>query len=335
MIKTFRTHIWWKAVVPQAMGWVYFGWLMGFANNPDKWFQTLWFAVALVSTAAFGYLFNDWCDIDSDQKARKQNLLSSWPQGIQLLFLFLLLVAALGSWYMLQKSIWVNLLYALQLLSLLAYSIKPIRLKERGIYGVLCDAFYGHVNPALITLTFFIDGETKNPVLVLLLCLVAMVAAIKGVRNIILHQIDDRKKDNLAAVNTFVVKHGALFALTFVNNLLKSEMVFLLLMVLCISYILPPFILSFMLFAVITYLKFSGWKLSYLPARQLQFKFLFFLNDYFENYIPVFLSLLLAVQHHELFWIVPLHLVLFPSFVFNFYNDIKTIRQNFDTEHDY
>lgn len=335
MIKTLRTHIWWKAVVPQAMGWVYFGWLMGYTENHDKWFQTLWFLVSLLSTAAFGYLFNDWCDIESDKKAGKENLLSSWPPAMQIVFLLLLAIAALGSWYMLDKGWMVNALYALQILSLLAYSLKPIRLKERALLGVLCDAFYGHVNPALITLTFFLDAETRSPVLILLLSLVAIVSAIKGVRNILLHQIDDRKKDQRSGVNTFVVKNGALFALTYINNFLKSEILFLVLLVGVISYLFPPFVLSLLLFALITYLKFSGWKLSYLPKRQLQFKFLFFLNNYFEEYLPLFVLIILCVHQPWLSFLLPLHLILFPAFLRHLWRDIKTIRLNFETEHDY
>ena len=334
-MKILRANIWWNVVVPQVLGWIYFCLLIGDSEYHHRWYQILCFLIPLITTAAFGYLLNDYCDIESDKKAGKKNLLATVSPLVRTILVLVFFSVAVVSWFVIKKGILINVLYALQLIALIIYSVKPFRLKERALLGVLCDSFYGHINPALITLTFFLSGETQQPVLISLLAFITVVTCIKGIRNILLHQIDDRKKDAKAGLNTFVVKHGGLFTLYYINTLLYFEIFFLLLLIAHISYLLPPFILSLLLFSIITYLKFSGWKLSYLPKRQLKFKFLFFLNDYYERWMPVFFLLILCV-HQPLFLILLLlHLVLFPSFITKLWSDIETIQQNFKTEEDY
>src|ERR1043165_4759514 len=302
----------------------------------SAWPQLALFFVTLISTAAFGYLLNDFCDIKSDNIAGKANSLQQIAPWFRVAIVLLPLVIASVSWALLHFRLCATVLFLMQLLSLIAYSVPPLRFKERSWLGVVTDAFYGHINPVFITLTAFMSFHIFNPKYALALTgLIFFCTALKGIRNILLHQIDDRKKDARAHVNTFVVKNGSLLSFNLVNRLLGFEVFILVLLIGLLSLFFPPFLLSILVFAVITYLKFSGWKLSYLPKRQLRFKFRHFLNDYFEGWMPLFFLLLLTTRNHQLFWLLPLHLILFPSFIIKLWNDLRTIRQNFKTEHDY
>ena len=335
-MKFLRLNQWWHAIVPQAMGWVYFCILTGGLVLPEQTQRLLAYVGALFFTAAFGYLFNDYCDIEADRVAGKKNFVAGLPAAIRLPVVLLVLSAGLLCWALPQPNLLAHTFYGLQVLLLILYSAPPVRLKNKGLWGVLADAYYGHVNPVLITLALFYNPATLVTrgvvffVFILLVCL-----WLKGLRNILVHQIEDRKKDRHANTQTYVIEKGPVYALTLVNRLLVPEVVCTLLLAICLAVLFPPIIVAVVMFAVITYLKFSGWKLAYLPRRQLRFKFLYFLNDFFEQWLPVFLLIILTVAQKQYWVLLVFHVVLFPRFVTDLFKDFKQIAENFKTEEDY
>ncbi len=335
-MKLLRTNIWWNAVVPQVLGWVYFAMLAGASPLTINWKLLILFFIATISIAAFGYLINDFFDVDVDAIAGKKNALAAFSVPLRIVFVALPLIVGIAAWATMPLPVGATILFVLQIIALVIYSAPPFRLKNRGLAGIVADAFYGHINPVFITLTALIPGYSlKGPAVIILFVILFLAVSFKGVRNILLHQIQDRKKDAVAGTTTFVVKKGALFSLNLVNCLVPAEIALTALLALFISFFLPPFFLSLFLFTILTYLKFSGWKLAYLPKRQLKFKFLYFINDYYEGWLPVFFLILLAIKHHSLSWLLPTHLILFPAFITKLAKDLKTIAQNFKTEDDY
>lgn len=302
-------------------------------NDTQRFFA---YAGALIFTAAFGYLFNDYCDIESDRLAGKKNFVAGLPAVLRAPLVLLMLSGGVFCWVLTEPGLLATLFYALQIAALVLYSAPPTRLKNQGLYGVLADAFYGHVNPVLVTLALFYNPATELTkgvvffVLVLLACLF-----LKGLRNILVHQLQDRKEDRHASTRTFVIAKGPVYTLTLVNRLLVAEIIFTVLLAVCLSVLFPPVVLALILFGVITYLKFSGWKLSYLPKRQLRFKFLYFLNDFFEQWLPVFLLIIIVAGTKQYFVLLIFHLVLFPRFLVGLVKDFKQIADNFKTEEDY
>lgn len=337
MFKIFRTQNWWTIIIPQILGWVYYCELSSTEHfvfqQPER---VLYFLGGVLAIAAFGYAFNDLCDITIDATAGKKNHLAGLSNPIRLLAISIPLAVGIFFWYKVNAGTATNILYGLQIVSLIIYSAPPFRLKEKSLAGIVTDAFYGHVNPTLFTLgTFAMWGHQTPEYTTILLTLILVSTILKGVRNILLHQLDDRKNDKRAGINTFVTKNGGLFTLYFINNILRFEVVFTILLAFTISYTHPPFFLSVLLFGIFTYLKFSGWKLAYLPKRQLKFKFLYFLNDYYEGWVPVFFLILLSVGYNRFLIVLLLHLVLFPSFIIKLWQGMKIIRHNFKTEDDY
>ena len=337
MLKLFRTNTWWNAVVPQVLGWMYLCIRLD-VHGPDiRMRDVMLFFVALVSISTFGYLFNDLCDVESDKKAGKKNTLGKFPFTVRLIIVVLPLLIGVATWHDIFANAVANVLFGLQIMALVLYSLSPIRLKERGALGVVADAFYGHINPVLITLFAFMFDTTGRAGIsgLIFLSILLVCLTLKGIRNILLHQLDDRKNDQRAGIQTFVVKNGAYPTLLFINNLLPFEILFTILLALVFGYIYPPFFIWTLLFFIITYFKFSGWKLRDLPKRQLKFKFLYFLNDYYEGWMPVFFLIMLCISEPQLSFLLILHLILFPGFITKLWADIKTIRENFKTEDDY
>lgn len=353
MLKLLRANLWWNAVVPQVLGWVYFS-MLYVADNTLRRFQGcsppletdaaiyLLFFVSLIGISSFGYLFNDWCDKEADKAAGKTNLLAAYKPWIAVVIVIAPLLLGTLSWIVMQSEMGhdrfhhSNILFTCQLLLLVVYSQPPVRLKDRAALGVIADAVYGHLNPVFVTLAVFFPFSTGNKWAIVFFTILFAVCSIKGLRNILLHQLHDRKSDAKARTNTAVLNYGALKTIGFINRILiPSEAVALTMLVLVISYKFPPFVISYLLFLFMNYLKFSGWKIHDLPARQLKFKFLHFLNDYYESWMPVFFLIILTSLQIEFLFLLILHLIVFPDFVLKLWRDLKTINENFKTEEDY
>jgi 4-hydroxybenzoate polyprenyltransferase len=258
-MKLLRANIWWNAIVPQVLGWCYFFLLVFFTCNGSinaelylKNFSL--FFVSLVCTAMFGYLLNDWCDVDTDKISDKVNLLTKYNTIQKAAISFLPLIIGVIAWFSISKTSMANFFFTLQILSLFLYSVPPFRFKNRGVLGIVADAFYGHINPVLITLFVFpfYEGEAIKYFSEELLFFILLFAlSLKGIRNILLHQIEDRKKDKRANIQTYVVKYGGLYTVHLLNKLLPLEIFFTGLLALTISFFVPPFFLSFFFFFVV------------------------------------------------------------------------------------
>jgi len=293
------------------------------------------FFIALIAISVWGYLFNDLCDVKSDLRSGKKNSLANYSVPVRLIITVIPLALGVVAWAYVSRGNVANVLFGLQILALWVYSAPPFRLKGRGIAGVVTDSFYGHVNPVFITL-FTFHFHTANELLTMLvLVLICITTVLKGIRNILLHQIDDRKADSKAGVQTYVVGKGALGILYFINNTLPFEVFFTVLLVIVLTIVTPPLLVWAIIFAVITYLKFSGWKLADIPRKQLKFKFLYFLNDFYENWLPVLFLIVFSIAYPRFSFLLILHLLMFPGFVAKLISDIKTIRENFKTEEEY
>ncbi len=333
----FRFNNWWSVIIPQILGWIYFCELSSEQSFLlADWQKVLLFLGGVLSISAFGYAFNDYCDVESDIASGKKNSLSGFSSPVKIAIAVFPLIVGIVCWTLVHAGYVANTLYALQILALIFYSAPPIRLKQRALLGVLADAFYGHINPAFFTIFTFINFSfAAQKIYIPILGVIFICTSIKGIRNILLHQMEDRKRDAKAGIPTFVVKYKALFSLQVINQLLPVEVFFTVMLALLISILHPPFLLSILIFSGLTYFKFSGWKLGYLPKRQLKFKFLYFINDYYEGWMPVFFLIIISAHQPALIFLLILHLLLFPSFIIKTGKGLKAIWENFKTEEEY
>jgi 4-hydroxybenzoate polyprenyltransferase len=162
------------------------------------------FACMVVFTAlylAFGYMINDYADREVDRKAGKVNVIGQLAQPIAWMLLLLTLFAGafvLCSFYRQPLVDWsVILAYA----AAAAYSLPPIRLKERGVLGLGTSAIAQRVCPTLVLFAIYDhwNGDT-----VVFLALYAVI----GLRWILIHQILDEANDCNTGVRTFVSQRG-------------------------------------------------------------------------------------------------------------------------------
>lgn len=171
------------AAVPTSVG--IWPWLAGL----------LWVAALL----AFGYTWNDRCDRADDRRAgravRDEKLLRTasvvWAAAMLLSGIMLAVVA---------ESAWTLLLMVATMVLAWAYSVPGLRLKERGLAGVVTGALSQRALPLLVLL----HAVEAPPMLSAgLVCL----ATAWGVRAMVTHQVLDAANDGVADVDTWVRRH--------------------------------------------------------------------------------------------------------------------------------
>jgi 4-hydroxybenzoate polyprenyltransferase len=150
----------------------------------------------------YGYVLNDIFDVQADESVGKYNIVSHWNKyqkwGV------LVFSASAGVSVLAAHNIKTLPFLIAQLIVLFVYSVPVIRLKERGLSGILADAFYAYVNPAIIMLIVLkayaeIDLFIYVFIFLFYLCI--------GLKNIFQHQADDLSNDLKAGIKTFASQY--------------------------------------------------------------------------------------------------------------------------------
>ena len=198
-----RVNDWWWSKAALLMGMIYLFTLR--YSIPLRQFipLSLLSLTTIVGFASFGYLVNDLFDIEKDAHAGKANFLTGKSITFIAIIFFISIVFISAPWVFLPKNRFSLGLIAIQLLLFALYSISPVRLKERGMAGIITDALYAHSVPVFLAaytyslaagVTFF------TPDMIILF----LWQFISGVRNIVLHQADDVDADKKSGSRNFI-----------------------------------------------------------------------------------------------------------------------------------
>jgi 4-hydroxybenzoate polyprenyltransferase len=145
-----------------------------------------------------GFLLNDFFDAEPDRIARKNNITLKYKPIYVAIVIFILILSGLA----LSSIISISIVYLLlvQLALLIAYSVKYIRLKERGFWGILTDATYAHLIPEIILLILI--NKYSNQIFVPVFFLLMSFSI--GLRDILIHQLKDYENDKKSNTKTYV-----------------------------------------------------------------------------------------------------------------------------------
>lgn len=164
--------------------------------------------LALTVAATYVSLLNDWTDRADDHAAGKTNRLAQVSAGRFAALLGSCVVAGAAFMaYFWSVGHQVCLLYLGTWVAYSLYSLPPIRLKGRGLAGVLADAAGAHLFPQLLA-TALVSAWSQQTLPPLWTGAVTTLALASGIRNIIWHQLSDAANDAQAGVRTFVTGRG-------------------------------------------------------------------------------------------------------------------------------
>ena len=200
-----RRRAWWYNKVPLS---VTFGLLLvdGHALTWSALAALLLLVLAVCAAANYGYAVNELFDIGEDARAGRVNAASSLGTLRVQTIAFasasvaLLVATAAGGVIALVVTL-------LEVAQPLAYSVPPLRIKERGWLAVGSDALAAHVYPAVLALLAVTHWHARSVPVTLAVAAVVW-SATAGTRGILGHLLSTAERDRGAGLRTVAHVHG-------------------------------------------------------------------------------------------------------------------------------
>lgn len=266
---------------------------------------------ALIVGAIYVSVINDITDVKEDAIAGKRNNMANVNPWVKLTVVVLCLLFGAYVIFLLYPDIRSMIFGTLTYIVFTLYSVKPIRLKKRGIWGVLCDACGAHLFPSLlitVNLAFYF-GIRIN---LLLTGAIVIWALMYGLRGILWHQFVDRENDLKSGTNTFAIHvEPATFK--------GTEKIIFAIEVVALAIMLSPVFNFYMFLGILLYILLVSarwyvldYKLFLILSPKNQ-GYQLLMDDYYLVFLPLSLLLTNALTFYFGWFILLAHIVLFPS----------------------
>jgi len=167
--------------------------------------KLLWLLAAVVVGAVYVSVINDLTDINEDAAAGKPNRMAKIAPVWRITIVSSCLLMGLAFGWMIWPDYLSLFCYSMAWIVFSLYSIPPVRLKKRGIWGVLCDAMGAHLFPTLFIVSS-LSGPTPSGINTTWFIAAGLWSFIYGLRGILWHQFHDRTNDILSGTTTFASK---------------------------------------------------------------------------------------------------------------------------------
>ena len=272
--------------------------------------------LCVCSVAAFGYIVNDVFDISCDLAAGKENAMTHVSHWQRSMYVGITLAAGATSLAFLPRSRAAVILLGVNYVLPLIYSAPPIRLKERGILGVLADSLAAHVFPTLFFCAVLIPmGNARESASVGVAACAAIWAFGLGLRGILIHQLRDRQHDRATDIRTFVTNRPPeTIRFLILRVTLPVEMIALAGFLLLVAPESRLLALVFVLYLISETVKVgSGTRVAFIYPEKPGFERYVPLvnNNFYELWLPFTLAVQLSLKSPKFIWIGIVHLFLF------------------------
>lgn len=304
----------WKYKVPLLLSFPYFFLLTDSISSEVAVYSIFCAYITTIGFAGIGYLTNDLADRKSDQLAGKSNALVNMPAGWIACLFIVFTGLALAPWlYLPVDKVSIGLI-ALELLLFVAYAFPPLRLKEKGILGVIVDALYAHVVPGILaSWTFFLVTDQSYSNWTLFLLFMVGWQLVSGIRNIVSHQVKDVNNDLVSGEKTFITTVGEVKGQSLLKRfLVPLEMLTFLGFLVFLSLEIPYLPLVFLIHLPIAWVQFQR-KREDTSETQLKHFTTLVLDQFYVLWLPLIILSAGVFIEMEMRQIILLHLILLPS----------------------
>jgi hypothetical protein len=268
---------------------------------------------ALMPQAAYVALINDLTDRSEDLASGQRNgSLGRSPRAIALMLACCIVPGLLLAFYWRRDLALVGL-YVAGWAAFAAYSLPPVRLKSREIWGAMADAAGAHLFPTLlgVLLVYRWQATAIDPVWFMA---VAVWSFCYGLRGILWHQLIDRENDSKSGVRTFVQTHRVETLRLFAHLIFAVEIGALGCMLWLISNSLPIIFLALYLLVEWWCARLGAHPVILVPregkaTREGQHRLVLF--QYYEFFLPLGLLLGSSLRHPADALIAILHVLIF------------------------
>lgn len=200
-----RPQEWWSHKLPPLLAIAYATALM----SPVPLYRVALWAVFLLSSLVVGAIYvsviNDITDLEEDIASGKSNRIQQISKQYRWLIPAVCISLGFVFGYFIYPDLLSCILYLLSWIVFSLYSIKPIRLKNRGIWGVLADGCGSHVFTSLLMVSSINYITNQNTDWIWFIA-VGIWSLAYGLRGILWHQFSDRENDIKVNLNTYASK---------------------------------------------------------------------------------------------------------------------------------
>ncbi len=325
LLKIARFSSWWYYKIPLFVV-VLFITHVGEAKFSDLSIGSVFKALFLmVVGATFVSILNDFTDREVDLMANKNNNFSRFSSTQSALIMAITLgVCALMPW-ILRLNVNAFWTYFSAITSYILYSVKPLRFKDRGFWGMVFDSLGSVVFPMGSFLFTSIPNWSESISLVTQIILFLWLFFL-AMRSILVHQVEDKLNDMNSGTNTFVTR----FSEKMVNRIGLFMFVFEIasFLGLCFTlklYASPWFVFFFLfylgtqwLFKRIIWMKFSLF-------GKMNESSIVFMYDYYYSYLLMGLIFMMGIPLIWKFGLLVAIVILFPVYFKQQFNCLKTL----------
>lgn len=202
ILNVIRSHEWWAYKLPPLLAIGYATTLM---TDTPLYKVALWLIFLLCSLiigAIYVSVINDITDLEEDIASGKSNRIQQVPKQYRWIIPAFCILLGIVFGYFLYPDVLSCFLYSLSWIVFSLYSIKPFRLKNRGILGVIADGCGSHLFPSLLMVSCM-SYVTNQQIDYIWFTAVGIWALAYGLRGILWHQFSDRENDIKVNLNTY------------------------------------------------------------------------------------------------------------------------------------
>lgn len=240
VVRFFNKYLGWRnwsvltynSVIENVFLFFYIAFLKGLSGSIFLFDFFAFFLFSAFSTT-YGYLINDLADKELDKKHEKANSFEEdSPAKALLIVVFFFLLSVVFAVFFIRRPLFLWLWLSWVLLATF-YSIRPVRLKERGKVGLFFVVIAQRVLPTVIIFSAF---QYFGPIDVVLFTIYIFF---RGLSSDLNHQLDDYQRDSRTGTRTYTVDAGFQKAKTVFHISLETERALLLVCLFCMYLKLP------------------------------------------------------------------------------------------------
>lgn len=331
--RTIRSGDWWEHKLPPILA---IGYATAIGTNTSL-IQVapslLFLLLAITIGAIYVSTINDIADMEEDRQSGKSNRMEKIAKKYRWIIPLISIFLGIYFFYSFLPDILSASLYLFPWITFSLYSFKPFRLKQKGIWGLFCDAGGAHLFISLLIVSS-ITYKSNQPIDVVWFSFVGLWSLCFGLRSILWHQYLDRDNDLKVNANTFATKLAPGRFVHYENWIIGVEFILFFGLIVIVSLpILYWFVLIYFIVTILRY-KVLGHK-PVIVLNPVNSPFQILLLDLYQVLFPLGLLFHVAFTQKYGWVLLIIHIILFPKKLVNILTDLviilKTITKNLKT----
>jgi 4-hydroxybenzoate polyprenyltransferase len=201
-----RAAEWWEFKLSPMLATAYATAFLLKLSIISLWPLLLLTLIAVAACAAYVSVINDLADFKDDRASGKANRLVGKSRAYVAALLACCVLPGFAVAIYWRGDPLLLSLYLASWVAFTLYSLPPVRLKSRGVLGLLADASGAHLFPTLLAVAL-VFRRHAGPSDAAWFASVAVWSLSYGVRGILWHQLSDLHNDEKIGLSTFARRH--------------------------------------------------------------------------------------------------------------------------------